>query len=55
MHCILHKQKKKKGDVEMKYLSKVLAAVAVLATGAASMGCLWYVFDEPKAPKSMCD
>lgn len=39
----------------MKRLSKVLAAVALLATGAASMGCLWFVFDEPTAPESLCD
>ena len=30
-------------------LAKVLAAVAVLATGAASMGCIWLVVDEPNA------
>ena len=30
-------------------LAKVLAAVAVLATGAASMGCIWIIADEPNA------
>ena len=30
-------------------LAKILAAVAVLATGAASMGCVWAVLDEPNA------
>lgn len=30
-------------------LAKVLAAVAVLATGAASMGCYWWLADEPNA------
>ena len=33
----------------MKRLSKVLAAVALLATGAASLGCPWWFMDEPKA------
>ena len=28
-----------------KRLAKLLAAVAVLATGAASMGCIWLVID----------
>ncbi len=32
-----------------KRLAKLLAAVAVLATGAASMGCIWLVIDEPNA------
>ena len=39
----------------MKKLSKVLAAVAMLATSAASLGCIWFLVDEPKAPKSICD
>ena len=39
----------------MKRLSKVLAAVALLATSAASVGCVWYVIDEPTAPKALCD
>ena len=33
----------------MKRLARVLAAVAMLATGAASMGCIWVVLDEPNA------
>lgn len=32
-----------------KRLSMILAAVAMLATGAASLGCLWITVDEPKA------
>ena len=32
-----------------KRLASFLAAVAVLATGAASMGCLWFFTDEPDA------
>lgn len=30
-------------------IARLLAAVAILATGAASMGCLWWVADEPNA------
>lgn len=36
-----------------KRLSYVLAAVAMLATSAASMGCAWLWADEPKALKYM--
>lgn len=32
-----------------KRLSMLLAAVAMLATGAASMGCAWIFIDEPDA------
>ena len=32
-----------------KTLARLLAAVAFLATGAASMGCLWLAADEPNA------
>ena len=32
-----------------KSLARLLAAVAVLATGAASMGCIWLLVDEPNA------
>ena len=31
-----------------KRLASVLAAVALMATGAASMGCVWFYFDEPR-------
>lgn len=27
--------------------AKILAAIAMLATGAASMGCPWFLCDEP--------
>ncbi len=30
-----------------KRLSMLLAAVAMLATGAASLGCWWWTVDEP--------
>lgn len=33
----------------MKKLASLLAAVALLATGAASMGCLWVLSDEPNS------
>lgn len=32
-----------------KIVARVLAAVALAATGAASLGCLWLLFDEPEA------
>lgn len=38
-----------------KKVAYVLAAIAMLATGAASMGCAWIFADEPKAIKSLCD
>ena len=33
----------------MKKLAGIFAAVAMLATSAASMGCYWVLLDEPKA------
>ena len=33
----------------MKKLASLLAAVALLATGAASMGCFWFIADEPNS------
>ena len=30
-------------------IARLLAAVAILATGAASMGCIWFITDEPNA------
>lgn len=33
----------------------LIAAIAMMATGAASLGCSWAVFDEPKSLRSMCD
>lgn len=38
-----------------KSFARLLAAIAMLATGAASMGCPWFAFDEPKASDSICD
>ena len=33
----------------MKRLAGIFAAVAMLATAAASTGCVWWLLDEPKA------
>lgn len=38
-----------------KTIARVLAAVAILATGAASMGCIWMLCDEPNASKLNLD
>lgn len=38
-----------------KKLGYLLSAIAMLATGAASMGCMIIFADEPVAPKSMID
>lgn len=39
----------------MKKIAALVAAVAMMATSAASMGCIWYFLDEPKALKSFED
>ena len=36
-----------------KILSLALAAVALIASTAASTGCTWLLFDEPTAPRNM--
>lgn len=38
-----------------KLFAYLLAAVAMLATSAASTGCMWIVADEPEAMDSLCD
>ena len=38
-----------------KLLSEVLAGIAIVASNAASLGCMWILLDEPEAPKSMMD
>lgn len=38
-----------------KKLSYLLTAVALLASGAASMGCMMILVDEPTAPKAIID
>ncbi len=39
----------------MKKFAAIVAAVAMVATGAASMGCSLFLIDEPKALKSFND
>ncbi len=38
-----------------KSIARLLAAVAILATGAASMGCIWVVCDEPNCSNLKLD
>lgn len=38
-----------------KRIAAFISAIAILATGAASMGCIWYFVDEPKTIKSFDD
>lgn len=38
-----------------KKIAAFVSAIALLATGAASMGCIWAVIDEPRAMKSFND
>ncbi len=36
-----------------KRVAKIVAAVALMITASASVGCLWFLADEPKALKNM--
>lgn len=36
-----------------KGFAKLLAAIALLATTSASVGCIWLMLEEPKALKNM--
>jgi len=38
-----------------KVIAKVLVAAGLLVAGTASMGCVIFLSDEPKAPKSLID
>lgn len=38
-----------------KKIASLLTAIAVLASGAASIGCMIFLIDEPIAPKSLID
>lgn len=38
-----------------KRVAAFISAIALLATGTASMGCIWMFFDEPKSIKSIQD
>ncbi len=39
----------------MKLITKVMAAVAMMVVGSASMGCVMLLIDEPQALDSMID
>ncbi len=39
----------------MRKIAGLLAAIAMMATGAASLGCIWVTVDEPKASNELCD
>lgn len=39
----------------MKKFANLLVAIALIASGAASLGCPWFVVDEPKAFDDLCD
>ena len=45
--------KRKEVTLMEKRMAKILAAVAMLATASASMGCAWWLFEEPKSLKNM--
>ena len=45
--------KRKEVTLMKKRMAKILAAVAMLATATASVGCGWWLFEEPKALKDM--
>lgn len=38
-----------------KKISYLVAAIAMMATGAASLGCAWIVLDEPEAVNVLVD
>lgn len=38
-----------------KVFAYLLAAIAMMATSSASMGCTWILMDEPEAIDSLCD
>lgn len=39
----------------MKKLASVFAGIAMLMTGAASLGCVLFLIDEPQALKTLID
>ena len=44
------------GGVDMKKrLSMILAAIGMLASGMASMGCVWFYWDEPDCKEIFID
>ncbi len=38
-----------------KRLSQLLMAVAMLATGMASTGCIWFILEEPNSIDTFCE
>lgn len=38
-----------------KRIAGIIGALALVLTGAASMGCMVFLFDEPTSPKSLID
>ena len=38
-----------------KRIAGIIGALALVLTGAASMGCMIMILDEPEAPKSLID
>ena len=38
-----------------KRIAAIISSIALLATSAASMGCLWFLMDEPKTLASFDD
>lgn len=38
-----------------KRLAAFISAIALLASGAASMGCFWFLMDEPKTKATFKD
>lgn len=45
--------KRKEVILMKKRMAKILAAVAMLATASASVGCAWWLLEEPKSLKNM--
>lgn len=38
-----------------KRIAGIIGALALVLTGAASMGCMLFLIDEPEAPKNLID
>ena len=48
-HFCFNIKKNKEVEKMKKVLSFALAAIALVASTAASTGCAWFIFDEPDA------
>ena len=51
----IHKNSSKGGIIVKKRVAAFVSAIALLATGAASMGCVWILVDEPNNIKAIKD